>query len=202
MTVGTWLIAAGVVLYLLSLLWGLLHGRPVASREDPWGVSKFGLKDVVPPAFHPPHIHTPWPAVVGLATLPLALGLLNILAALPTSILSGAASPSPSLGWGLVGLFVALGLAWFKFDMVDRALVMRVMNGAHHVEIPKPPSAWGDLRVTMAWVILLRGRALSDAHLLGLLREACALPELERRAFTRTASLDASSYCHVGRAVG
>jgi cytochrome aa3-600 menaquinol oxidase subunit 3 len=153
MTAGTWLIAAGVVLYLLSLLWGLLYGRPVANREDPWGVSKFGLKDVVPPAFHPPHIHTPWPAVVGLATMPLALGLLNILAAMPTSILSGVASPSPSLGWGLVGLFVALGLAWFKFDMVDRALAMRVMNGAHNLEIPKPPSAWGDLRVTMAWVI-------------------------------------------------
>jgi Heme/copper-type cytochrome/quinol oxidase, subunit 3 len=37
--------------------------------------------------------------------------------------------------------------------MVDRALAIRVMNGAHHVEIPKPPSAWGDLRVTMAWMI-------------------------------------------------
>jgi cytochrome aa3-600 menaquinol oxidase subunit 3 len=153
MTAGTWLIAAGVVLYLLSLLWGLLRGRPVASREDPWGVSKFGLKDVVPPAFHPPHIHTPWPAIVGLATMPLALGLLNIIAAMPTSILSGTVSPSPSLGWGLVGLFVVLGLAWFKFDMVDRALAIRVMNGAHHLEIPKPPSAWGDLRVTMVWMI-------------------------------------------------
>jgi Heme/copper-type cytochrome/quinol oxidases, subunit 1 len=73
MTVGTWLIAAGVVLHLLSLLWGLLHGHPVAGRENPWGVSKFGLKDVVSTAFHPPHIHTPWPAVVGLATVPLAL---------------------------------------------------------------------------------------------------------------------------------
>jgi cytochrome aa3-600 menaquinol oxidase subunit 3 len=125
----------------------------VASREDSWGVSKFGLKDVVPPAFHPPHVYTSWPAVVGLATMPLALGLLNILAAMPTSVLSGAASPSPLLGWGLVALFVALRLAWFKFDMVDRALAMRVMNGAHHLEIPKSPSAWGDLRVTMAWVI-------------------------------------------------
>jgi len=98
MTVGTWLIAAGVVLYLLSLPWGHLHGRPVANREDPWGVSKFGLKDVVPPALHPPHIHTPWPAVVGLAAMPLAFGLLNILAAMPTSVLSGAVSSSPSLG--------------------------------------------------------------------------------------------------------
>ncbi len=153
MTAGTWLIAAGVVLYLLSLLWGLLHGRPVANREDPWGVSKFGLRDIIPPAVHPQHIRTPWPAIVGLATMPLALGLLNILTALPTSIRYGAASPSPELGWGLVALFVALGLAWFKHDMVDRALAMRVMNGAHRMEIPKPPSIWGDLRSTMAWVI-------------------------------------------------
>jgi cytochrome aa3-600 menaquinol oxidase subunit 3 len=141
MTVGIWLIAASVVLYLLSLPWGRLHGHPVAGRENPWGVSKFGLKDVVPPAFHPPHVHTSWPAAVGLATMPLALGLLNILAAMPTSVLSGAASPSPLLGWGSVALFVALGPAWLKFDTVDRALAMRVMNGAHHIEIPKPPSA-------------------------------------------------------------
>jgi len=153
MTGGTWLIAAGVVLYLLTLLWGLLHGRPVANREDPWGVSKFGLKDVVPPLFHGPHVHTPWPAIVGLATLPLGLGLLNILASMPTSILYGTTSPSPALGWGLMALFVVFGLAWFKFDMVDRALAMRVMNGAHIHEIPKPPSLWGDLRATMAWVI-------------------------------------------------
>ena len=52
-----------------------------------------------------------------------------------------------------MALFVALGLAWFKFGMVNRALAIRVMNGAHHLEIPKPPSTWGDLLVTMAWVI-------------------------------------------------
>jgi len=197
MTVGTWLLAAGVVLYLLSLPWGLMYGHPLANREDPWGVSKFGLKDVVSPAFHPPHIRTPWPAVVGLATMPLALGLLNILAAMPTSVLSGAVSPSLSLGWGLVALFVALGLAWFKFDMVDRALAIRVMNGAHHLGIPKPPSGWGDLRVTMAWVkfseAVLFLTFISPAYH----GQACALPELERCAFTRTASFDASSYIPV-----
>jgi Cytochrome C oxidase subunit I /III len=37
--------------------------------------------------------------------------------------------------------------------MVDRALAIRVMNGVHHVEIPKPPSGWGDFRVIMAWAI-------------------------------------------------
>jgi len=197
MTVGTWLIAAGVVLHLLSLPWGPLHGHPVANREDTWGVSKFGLKDVVPPAFHPPHIHTTWPAVVGLAAMPLAFGLLNILIAMPTSVLSGAVSSSPSLGWGLAALFVALGLAWYKFGMVDRALAIRVMNGAHHLEIPKPPSTWGDLRVTMAWVIFSEAVLFLTLITLAYYGQACALPEPERRAFTRTASLDASSYIPV-----
>lgn len=153
MTVGSWLIAAGVALYLLNLVWSVSNGKAVRNREDPWGVSKIGLPDVVPPAFHPPHVHTPWPAIVGLAALPLGLGVVNILASLPTSILNGIVGASPQLGWGMVALFAALGLLWFKYDMVDRALIMRIANGVH-LEVPKPPSLWGDLRVTMAWVIL------------------------------------------------
>ncbi|AET32213.1 cbb3-type cytochrome c oxidase subunit I [Pyrobaculum ferrireducens] len=154
MTVGSWLIAAGVALYLINLLWSYFNGRPVKNREDPWGAAKMGLPDVVEPAFKSPHVHTPWPALVGLAALPLSLGVLNILASMPTSIVKGVAA-SPQVGWAMVGLFVAFGLAWFKSDMWNRALAMRFMNGAAHgyVAIPKPPSVWGDLRVTMAWVI-------------------------------------------------
>ncbi len=156
MTIGSWLIAAGVVIYLLNLIWSMFNGRPVKNRADPWKTAEIGLPDVVPPATpHHESPRTPWPAIFGIGAILPALGITHVAASVSPLLQQVGVVGNPMLGAALIGLFLALGVAWFGSDMVGRALMMRRLNGAalHVEEIPKPPSLIGDLKASVSWVI-------------------------------------------------
>ncbi|AFA39797.1 Heme/copper-type cytochrome/quinol oxidase, subunit 1 SoxM-type [Pyrobaculum oguniense TE7] len=154
MTIFTIILAAGLVIYFANLLYSLFNGRPVENRADPWGSSKYGLPDVIPPVVKPHHEPNPWPFILGVGMIPLGLGALSLLKEVSPKLANYSFLSGPHIGLAAVGTFIALGVAWFVLDQVKTARMLRLMNGAAHFEIPKPPSLWGDLKVSISWVIL------------------------------------------------
>lgn len=153
MTLFSFLIAAGVALYVINLLWSYLYGRPVEDRRDPWGTAQAGLPDIVEPLVHHREIPNPWPAVFGLSTLLTPIALFNIVAPVSPILKADGFVGNPELGLGALFAFLLIGALWFRFDFVKYAMIVRNLNGAARIEVPKPPSAWGDLRASVAWVI-------------------------------------------------
>lgn len=168
MTAFTIILAAGVALLFANLLYSYFNGRPVANREDPWGVSKYGLPDVIPPLVHPRHEPNPWPFILGVGMIPLGLGVLSLLRDVSPILKNYAFLSAPQFGMLAIGTFIGLGVAWLFLDQFKTAKMLRLMNGAAHFEIPKPPSVWGDLKASVSWVIMseiaLFGTLISSAY--------------------------------------
>ena len=153
MTVFTFVLTAGIALLFFNIVWSLFNGRPVKNREDPWGTAKIGLPDVVPPLVKTHHEPNPWPFVFGNAMILVPFGVLSLLKGSPIVANSGLFTGGVPMGILALGVFLAFGVAWLRFDFVGNWLRMRHMDGAAHFEIPKPPSVWGDLKASVGWVI-------------------------------------------------
>lgn len=168
MTFFTLILAAGVAVLFANLLYSYFNGRPVANREDPWGVAKYGLPDIIKPLVKPHHEPNPWPFLLGVGMIPLGLGVLSLLKDVSPILKNYAFLSSPAFGAVSIGAFLAIGVGWLLLDQVKTAKMLRLMNGAAHFEIPKPPSVWGDLKASIAWVIMsevaLFGTLISSAY--------------------------------------
>ena len=137
-TAGSILMGLGVVVALLSMIYGLFKGKQV-DRNDPWKATKMGMPD-----FHPapmvngagishraPH---PWMTITGLATMLLPLGLLFIIKWGMTVI-----------GTLLIVLFFATGIAWLVAEYF-RPKTSQYLNGGAVAAEAKPLLQWGVAR--------------------------------------------------------
>jgi cytochrome aa3-600 menaquinol oxidase subunit 3 len=122
-TAGSMILAVGTVLIYIALLHGLIWGKPVKNRDDPWGAARIGQPDFYPVSHtdgaglihYNPH---PWMSLVGaFSALPL-VGVMFI------------------LKWGdwVVGalslaIFAAMCIAWAYSEYFAR---YRHLNGASH----------------------------------------------------------------------
>lgn len=105
-TGGTMLLAVGTALIYVALLHGLLRGRPVKNKSDPWGAGRIGQPDFYPDAHtdgsgllhFSPH---PWMAIAGLSSsLPL-VGFMFILK-----------WGNWAVGMALIAVFIAVLASW------------------------------------------------------------------------------------------
>ncbi|MFN3803835.1 MAG: heme-copper oxidase subunit III [Pyrobaculum sp.] len=167
MSIFTIILTTGVVLYFINLLYSLLNGPAVKNREDPWGSARYGLPDVIPPLVKPHHSPNPWPFILATGLIPLGLGVLSLLKGVSPILQNYPFLSAPQFGLVAIAVFMSLGVAWFLADQVKHAKALRMLNGAH-VEMPKPPTLWGDLRLSMVWIILsevaLFGTLISSAY--------------------------------------
>lgn len=152
MTLGTVLIGIGTLAFIIDLIYSARYGRPVENRSDPWGTARIGLPDIVEPAVkHHEERGTAWPAVIGIGTGVLGLGLVAALAGLV------------HIGLLAILAFVAMGAAWMIHGFVLPGIRVARLSGLGHLDIPKPPSRLGDAKMSIYWVVF------SEATIFGTL---------------------------------
>ena len=120
-TAGAILIAAGTVLIYIAILHGLIGGKPVKNKNDPWGAAKIGQPDFYPVAHtngsgllhYSPH---PWMSIVGVSSALPLVGVMFI------------------VKWGdwvagslMLAAFIGMAAAWAYSEYFARP---RGVNGA------------------------------------------------------------------------
>lgn len=115
-TIFSFFIAAGILVFIIDILRSILKGKPVSTREDPWGAAKFGMPDFSTQyhvislngsAFemHYPH---PMPAIVGLLSSIAGIGGYLLLVG---NYFAGIIS---------IGIFLASLIYWFYKDYLSK----------------------------------------------------------------------------------